>query len=234
MKTMKNLKIKVRTLVLAATVLVVPFAMAQEGRMQKDGDGRSRIERMGQELGLSAEQMQRMEAIRAQHAEKNKAIAAMEDQEQRRADMNASRKAQQEAMQAVLTPEQREKAKAMRAERTNEERDPAARAEARTEWMTKELGLSAEQAEKIKAIHLQHMQKMQEIKGMENEDARKRAMGEMRKSQHAAVQAVLTPAQQERMEELKAERKAKYEKRKADGHHQGKGSDGMKGEWKEK
>lgn len=114
------------------------------------------------------------------------------------------------------------------------DKDPAARAEARTEWMTKELDLSAEQAEKIKAINHQHMQKMQSIKSMENEEDRKRAMGEVRKSQQTAVHAVLTPAQQDRMQELKAERKEKYEQRKADGHHKGKGEDGTKKEWKEK
>lgn len=113
------------------------------------------------------------------------------------------------------------------------DKDPAARAEARTEWMTKELDLSAEQAEKIKAIHLQHMTKIQSIRSMENEEDRKRALGEVRKSQHAAVQAVLTPAQNDRMQELKAGRKAKYEQRKADGQHKGKGGDGMKKEWKE-
>lgn len=114
------------------------------------------------------------------------------------------------------------------------EKDPEARAEARTEWMTKELGLSAEQAAKIKAIHLQHMTKMQSIKEMQDEDQRKKAMMEVRKSQHSAVQGVLTPAQQDRMRELKAERKAKHEQRKADGHHKGTGGDGTKKEWKEK
>jgi len=114
------------------------------------------------------------------------------------------------------------------------EKDPAARAEARTEWMTKELGLTAEQAGKIKAIHLQHMTKIESVKEMEDEAQRKQAMMEVRKSQHAAVQAVLTPEQKDRMLELKAERKAKHEHRKADGQHKGQGGDGSRKEWKEK
>lgn len=113
-------------------------------------------------------------------------------------------------------------------------KDPAARAEARTEWMTKELGLTAEQAEKIKAINLQHMTKIQSVKQIEDEGQRKQAMMDVRKSQQAAVQAVLTPVQQDRMKELKAERKAKHEQRKADGDHKGKGGDGTRKEWQEK
>jgi protein CpxP len=206
---MKNLKNKVRTLMLAATVLVAPFAMAQEGRMHKGGDGQSRIERMGRELGLSAEQMQRMDAIRVEHAEKNKAIMAMEDQEQRRAALNASRKAQREAMQAVLTPDQQEKAKALRVERGDKERwqkDPKAHAEARTQRMTKELGLDAAQATRIKEIHLRHMEKMQEARQLTDESARKKSVNEIMRSQRDAVNAVLTPEQRKQWDALKAER----------------------------
>jgi Spy/CpxP family protein refolding chaperone len=114
------------------------------------------------------------------------------------------------------------------------DKDPAARAEARAEWMTKELGLSAEQAEKIKAIHLQHMTKIQSAKEIQDEEQRKKTMMDVRKSQHAAVQAVLTPEQKDRMLELKAERKAEHEQRKADGQHKGQGGDGSRKEWKEK
>lgn len=97
------------------------------------------------------------------------------------------------------------------------QKDPAARAEARTEWMTKELSLSTEQAEKIKAIHLQHMTKMESVKEIEDEAQRKQAMMEVRNSQRTAVEAVLTPEQQARMKEIKAERKAKHQERKANG-----------------
>ncbi len=95
------------------------------------------------------------------------------------------------------------------------DKDRAARAEQRTEWMTKELALSTEQAEKIKVIQLQHMTKIQSIKEIEDEDQRKQAMKEVRRSQQTAVNAVLTPEQQDRLKEIKAERKAKYQERKA-------------------
>lgn len=104
------------------------------------------------------------------------------------------------------------------------EKTPEQRAAQRTEWMTKELTLSAEQSKKIEAIYLQHMGKMESIRAMEDKEQMKKAMGEMRRSQQAAVQEVLTPAQQDRLAELKAERKKQHQERK--GERDGKGKDG--------
>ena len=108
------------------------------------------------------------------------------------------------------------------------ERTPEQRAAKRTEWMTKELTLSADQSKKIEAIYLQHMGKMESIRAMEDKEQMKKAMVEMRRSQQAAVQEVLTPAQQDRLAELKAERKKQQQERKAEGKGEGKwkGRDG--------
>jgi Spy/CpxP family protein refolding chaperone len=222
---MKTLKESLRSLLLAGTVLVVPFAMAQDksgDHVRKGGNPEARVERMTKELGLDAEQAAKIKALTTRNAERMEVIKTIEDEEVRRKEMRENQKAMREAIQSVLTPEQRAKAEAMRAERKAQRgdgkggwnADPEKRAEARTEWMTKELGLSADQAAKVKAIQLQHMKKYADINAIEDDEHRKAAMTEVRKSQKEAVQAVLTPDQQKRLQEIKAERKAKHEQRK--------------------
>lgn len=102
------------------------------------------------------------------------------------------------------------------------ERTPEQRAAQRTEWMTKELSLTAEQSKKIEAIHLQHISKKQSIHSMEDKEQQKNAMREVRRSQQAAIQEVLTPEQQARFAELKAERKAQRQKPQGEGSGVGK------------
>lgn len=98
-----------------------------------------------------------------------------------------------------------------------QDKDPAERAAKRTEWMTKELSLTADQAKQIEAIHLQHITKMESVKSMADVEQQKKAKAEVRRSQQSAIQAVLTPEQQARLKELKAERKEKHQERKAQG-----------------
>jgi Spy/CpxP family protein refolding chaperone len=199
--------------------------MAQDksgDHVRKGGNPEARVERMTKELGLDAEQAAKIKALTARNAERMAAINTIEDEELRRQEMRENQKALREAVQSVLTPEQRTKAEAIRAERKAQRgegkggkyADPEMRAETRTEWMTKELGLSADQAAKVKAIHLQHMKKYVDIKAIEDDEQRKTAMTEVRRSQKAAVQAVLTPDQQKRLQDIKAERKAQHEQRK--------------------
>ena len=234
---MKTLKESLRSLLLAGTVLVVPFAMAQDNsgeRARSGGNPEARIERMTKELGLDAEQAAKIKALTARNVERVAAINTIEDDELRRQELRENQKAMRQAVQGILTPEQQAKADALRAERKAQrgdgkgERnaDPEKRAEIRTEWMTKELGLSADQAAKVKAIHLQHMNKYESINAIPDLEQRKTAMAEVRKSQQAALKAVLTPEQQKRLQQIKAERKAEHEQRKAEGERQGKGGDG--------
>lgn len=105
------------------------------------------------------------------------------------------------------------------------ERTPEQRAAQRTEWMTKELTLNADQSKKIEAIYLQHMGKMESIRAMEDKEQMKKAMVEMRRSQQTAVEAVLTPEQKDRLNELKAERRKQHQERKAEGKGEGKWKD---------
>ena len=218
---MKDLKNHVRTLSLAGAVLTAPFTMAQdhEETTRKDPESfaNARTQRITEELGLSSEQAERIRAIHMQQADKMREVRSMEDLEARKAAMHGTRKAKQEAIRAVLTPEQQAKAEALRKAKSTkgdrERMDPEAHANLRTERMTKELGLTAEQAGKVKAIHLRHMDRMREAEGVQDEARRKEIKKDIMRSQQDEVRAVLTAEQQTRWEELRKEHKRKHGER---------------------
>lgn len=199
----------------ALALLLPPMAIAQDKGQPKTQDAQERLERMQEALGLSPEQMERMKAIRADHAAKREAIMAIEDPAARKEAMMKARQAHREAMDQVLTPEQRAKAKTAREEHKIRKqgageghgKDIPSRAQARTERMTRELDLRPDQAEKLRAVLEQHMTKAQQIRTMEDEAARKAAMQEVMKSQRAATMALLDPAQQERLKASIAEKR---------------------------
>ncbi|MCX6866534.1 MAG: hypothetical protein NTV46_10015 [Verrucomicrobia bacterium] len=78
--------------------------------------------------------------------------------------------------------------------------------EARLKFLTEKLELNADQQAKIKAIMEKNAPKMKEFmdKGRDNlTDADKTAMGALMKSQGEEINAVLTPAQQEKMKAMR-------------------------------
>jgi periplasmic protein CpxP/Spy len=207
------------TALLCAVLVPAVPVRAQEGNVEGK-DRAARMERMSEELGLTPEQNDRMKAIEQVYAEKAQAIRAMEDKDAQLKARKALHAEKRAAVQAVLNPEQRAKAEALRKERMQERQgrlgDEASveeRAERRTEWLTKELELSDDQAAKVKAIHVQHLGKMEHIRSMPDEAQRRKAMQEVRGSQQKALEAVLTTAQQQRLKELKAQRKAEHQQR---------------------
>lgn len=82
---------------------------------------------------------------------------------------------------------------------------PTERAEKKTERMTKELGLSEEQAAKIKEINASHFAEMEK---------HREAIKVSRDQHKAEMDAVLTPEQKEKLESLREEKKAKMKARK--------------------
>lgn len=217
--TMRTIKQVMSAALLCAVLVPAVPVRAQEGKVE--GKERvARMERMSQELGLSQEQNERMKAIEKAYAEKAQAIRAMEDKDAQLKARKALHEEKHAAIQAVLSPEQQAKAEAMRKEREQEHKgrhgekaSVEERAERRTAWLTKELELSGDQAAKVKAIHVQHLGKMEHIRSMPDEEQRRKAMHEVHTSQQKALEAVLTAAQQERLQALKAERKAKHKER---------------------
>lgn len=80
--------------------------------------------------------------------------------------------------------------------------------EARLKLLTEKLGLDADQQAKIKAIFEKNAPKFKELmaKGWENlTDADKTAMRDLMKAQNDEINAVLTPAQQEKMKAMRTQ-----------------------------
>ncbi len=80
---------------------------------------------------------------------------------------------------------------------------------AQLKFMTEKLGLDADQQAKIKAIFEKNRPQFKEFmsKGRGNlTDADKAALRELMKSQAEEMKAVLTPAQQEKLKELRSHR----------------------------
>lgn len=87
---------------------------------------------------------------------------------------------------------------------------PRMNPEARLQFLTEKLGLDANQQAQIKAIFEKNRPKIKELmaKGRENlADSDKEALHDLMKSQAGEIRAVLTPAQQEKMKELRRERR---------------------------
>ncbi|MCW5898699.1 MAG: hypothetical protein KIT10_05460 [Flavobacteriales bacterium] len=91
--------------------------------------------------------------------------------------------------------------------------------ETRLARMTEQLSLSEDQTARMRAIHADHARRMADVRKMEDEAERQAAMKELRNAKHDAMQAVLTPEQKARKEQLKAERRAAHEK--GDGQRKG-------------
>jgi Spy/CpxP family protein refolding chaperone len=80
--------------------------------------------------------------------------------------------------------------------------------------LTKELNLTPEQKDKISAI----MKESGEKKKAEMQKMRENAKAEM-EAKDKSIDAVLTPEQAQKFENMQAERKAKMEKKMKKGHH---------------
>ncbi len=190
-------------------------------------------ERMVKHLGLSETQGNAIYDIHLQGATDMAAIRNGNlDREQQRAQFKALKQQQELAIKQILTPAQAaqlEQGKAQRQEKMGERKKggkehgghgmrgflkdgtPQEGAQKLADKMTQELGLSDAQSQQVYGISMSHFSRMKAIKDNTNLDheAKKAQIGEVMKAQKAAVSKVLTPAQLQKAEALKAEWKGK-------------------------
>ncbi len=102
-----------------------------------------------------------------------------------------------------------------------QDKDPKAMAEARTARMTEKLSLSPDQVEKVSEINYRHAEKMVAIKQEQDMETKKSAMKELREWRQGELKAVLTAEQIARMEEMKKQRKEKYDSKRKGEHRKG-------------
>jgi len=93
------------------------------------------------------------------------------------------------------------------------EQDPKAMAEKRTQHMTEALDLSPEQVEKVKAINLAHAEKMSAIHQQQNKEEKQKNMQQLREWRLGELKTVLNADQIAKLEEMKAQRKGKHERK---------------------
>lgn len=110
---------------------------------------------------------------------------------------------------------------------------PEQRAEKMTMKMTEELGLSEDQKQKIYKINLENSQK-REAQRAAMEQERKANRSEMQaqaKAQNEQIEAILTPEQKTKWEEVKKENRKEIREgsRGGRGHRGGKGGSGSRG-----
>lgn len=96
------------------------------------------------------------------------------------------------------------------------EQRAAEKAEKRTETMTQELGLSAEQAAKVQEINDRFAKSMVELRQAKlTEEAQKERMKVIRQSRETEVKAVLSEEQYAKMLDLRKEKKTEHKNKPA-------------------
>lgn len=97
---------------------------------------------------------------------------------------------------------------------------PEERAKHRTEMMTKELGLSAEQVAKVNTININFARSVGDIKQIKDEATRKGRMDALKSGRDNSLKAVLTPEQFTKMTELRAKKKEDHDKHEKKKHNE--------------
>ena len=93
------------------------------------------------------------------------------------------------------------------ADMDNDKKTPEERAKHRTEVMTKELGLNAEQIAKVNTINLNFARAASEVKEIKDEATRKGRSDALKAKRETDLQAVLTADQFTKMKELREKKK---------------------------
>lgn len=98
----------VMTMSMSAAAQDKPTTQEQRPRMTTEERAKARTQRMTQDLGLSAEQLARVEALNLKHVKEGEVLSASDDKERaaRRAEMNDRKAAYEKELKTVLTPEQ--------------------------------------------------------------------------------------------------------------------------------
>jgi len=98
------------------------------------------------------------------------------------------------------------------ADTDNDKKTPEERAKHRTEVMTKELGLDAEQIAKVNTINLNFARAMGDVKEIKDEVTRKGRSEALKTKRDTDLQGVLSADQFTKMKELRDKKKDEHKK----------------------
>jgi len=153
------------------------------------------LEKIAGELGLSADQTKKLEAVREEREPKFHEVAAQQGDEAR-ARFHELRHELFEAIGKELTAEQKEKLPGVLREEYHQWRDPVARRE-HLKALGAELGLNDDQKEQIKKIHKEFDTKTEPLTIR---------IKQVHDDEHTAVNEVLTPEQRTMLADLRKAR----------------------------
>ncbi len=103
------------------------------------------------------------------------------------------------------------------ADMDNDKKTPEERAKHRTEVMTKELGLNAEQIAKVNTINLNFARYLSEVKAIEDENSRRNRASALKTKRDEELKGVLTADQFTKMMDLREKKKEEKQKEKKEG-----------------
>ncbi len=154
-----------------------------------------RFERMSAELGLTDAQQQQIRAVFQQARQERQALR-QQAPEQRGQAMRELHQRVRDQIQGILTPAQQAQARALRAQHGE------ARGEHRIERMRERLGLTPEQETQIRGIFEGARNEREQIRQSQlAPEARQRMMQALGQRTRDAMRQVLTPAQQQQMQQ---------------------------------
>lgn len=177
---------------------------------RKGGRGGMNLRGMAQKLNLSAAQQSQIKAIfessRAQSQQIRGDASLTEAQQKER--LKAVHKASRDAVMNVLTPAQKAQLQQMMAQKRGGRGGNGRNGDGRN--MTQELNLSAAQKEQMKSIRQRSRAAIMELRddtSLSPQEKRAR-MRTIRTQVQDSINAILTPEQQAKMQELRQERRA--------------------------
>jgi periplasmic protein CpxP/Spy len=226
-KTQQKMRVGKTGLVIAA-LMVTAVVSAQEKGDRKTAEERAKMktERIAEELSLTEDQKSKVLALNLEAAKKHDAIKsnASLTEEQKKEQLQNSRKEMKAKVDALLTDEQRAKAEEKRDEmhrggmHHGEKGTPEERAQRHTERMTEMLSLSEGQISQVQAINLEAVNKADELHASTtlSDDEKHAAMKAHHEATKEKIEAVLTEEQRAQLKEqheaMKAEMKAHHDK----------------------
>lgn len=197
------LALAIAIVVLIASIVIAAPQMRGGDHRQGPGQRPMMFERMCDELNLTAEQKEKVQAIFQDQMKQMEAIRQSNaTEEEKRAKAEELRTQTQTQILAVLTPEQQKKAKELWAKM---DKDRDGRPDG-MEMILEKLNLTPEQKQQIETIQADCRKQVQAVMSDSTLDQATKAekVAEIRKGTHEQVMAVLTPEQKQQLEQLKA------------------------------
>ncbi len=183
--------------------------------MRHMADPATRLQHMAQYLNLTDDQKAKIQPILQNEAEQLKAIRSDTSltADQRHAKVQEIRKASRAQIEPILTPDQVAKLKASMKEAAHHRgmRHGGMNAGGPLAWMSENLNLTDDQKSKIQPLFTNQRTQVQAIRqdASLTDEQKHTKIAELRKSTHQQLMAILTPEQQQLMQQHMREHRGK-------------------------